>query len=72
MFLEYVDGDYAHVRIGYRPPAHIGLSGRFAQKLTSKEVYRKLHASPGGEARESLQVFHRYNTEVLPYWRNQP
>ena len=57
-FRRHIDGDYAHVRIGYRTPTQLGLLERFHQTLKSEEVYWKLYASPG-EARESLEVFRR-------------
>lgn len=60
-FRRHVDGDYAHVRIGYRTPSQLGLLERFLQMLKTEEVYWKLYASPG-EASESLEVFRRrYN-----------
>ena len=55
-FRRHIDGDYAHVRIGYRTPTQLGLLERFHRTLKSEEVYWKLYASPG-EARESLEVF---------------
>ena len=69
-FRRHIDGDYAHVRIGYRTPTQLGLLERFHQTLKSEEVYWKLYACPG-EARESLEVFRRYN-EVRPHWALVP
>ena len=70
-FRRHIDGDYAHVRIGYRTPTQLGLLERFHQTLKSEEVYWKLYASPG-EARESLEVFRRRYNEVRPHWALVP
>lgn len=70
-FRRHIDGDYAHVRIGYRTPTQLGLLERFHQTLKTEEVYWKLYASPG-EARESLEVFRRRYNEVRPHWALVP
>ena len=70
-FRRHIDGDYAHVRIGYRTPTQLGLLERFHRTLKSEEVYWKLYASPG-EARESLEVFRRRYNEVRPHWALVP
>ena len=66
MFRRHIDGDYPHVRIGYRTPVQFGLLERFHQTLKSEEVYWKLYAGPG-EARESLEVFRRRYNGVRPH-----
>ena len=70
-FRRHIDGDYAHVRIGYRTPTQLGLLERFHQTLKTEEVYWKLYANPG-EARESLEVFRRRYNEVRPHWALVP
>ena len=70
-FRRHIDGDYAHVRIGYRTPTQLGLLERFHQTLKTEEVYWKLYASPG-EAWESLEVFRRRYNEVRPHWALLP
>ena len=70
-YRRHIDGDYSHVRIGYRTPAQLGLLERFHQTLNTDQVYWKLYASPG-EARESLDVFRRRYNEVRPHWALVP
>ena len=70
-FRRHIDGDYAHMRIGYRTQTQFGLPERFHRTLKTEEVYWKLYASPG-EARESLEVFRRRYNEVRPHWALVP
>ena len=43
-FRRHIDGDYAHVRIGYRTPTQLGLLEHFHQTLKNEE-----ETSFGGE-----------------------
>ena len=70
-FRRHIDGDYTHVRIGYRTPTRLGLLKRFHRTLKTEAVYWKVYASPG-EARESLEVFRRRYNEVRPHWALVP
>ena len=71
VFCRHIDGECAHVCIGYRTPTRLGLLERFHQTLKSEEVYWKLYASPG-EARELLEVFRRRYNKVRPHWASVP
>ena len=66
-FSRYVDGRYAHVRIRYRVPTHLGLLERFHQTLKKEERYWRPYDSPA-HARACIAEFRdRYN-RVRSHW----
>jgi putative transposase len=70
-FGEYVDGQFAHVRIQYRTPTQLGLLERFHRTLKEEEVYWRLYDDPRHARRCLAEFRERYNGR-RPHWALVP
>ena len=70
-FGQYVDGQFAHVRIQYRTPTQLGLLERFHQTLKDEEVYWRLYDDPRHARRCLAEFRERYNCR-RPHWALVP
>ena len=70
-FGQYVDGQFAHVRIQYRTPTQLGLLERFHKTLKEEEVYWRLYDDPRHARRCLAEFRERYNGR-RPHWALVP